>query len=186
MEIKKIDLDQESISKSSPDTTVDSLYSTTDNKVQSTTNKTMSKQSPLITVILFLIAVGAGAFTGYLLKTSSKAASSSAEIANIQEAIPTSGVKVGDVYGSADEKGFKDKVTGVIDKGGLNGEGTHKLLRPGGVSQTVYLASTLIDLDQLVGHQVTIWGETFKGQKVGWLMDVGRAKVEALNAPLPE
>ena len=186
MEIKRIDLDQEIKSSASNDKLVDSLYSTQENKISDPKNKTMSKSSPIISVILFLIAVGAGAFTGYLLKNKTVSGSSSVEIANIQAEIPTSGAKVGDVYGSPDEKGFKDKVTGVIDKGGSNGEGTHKLLRPGGASQTVYLASTLIDLDQLVGHQVTIWGETFKGQKVGWLMDVGRAKIEVLNAPLPE
>ena len=107
-------------------------------------------------------------------------------MAGIQADIPESGAKGGDVFGSADEKAFNTTATGVLDKGGLNGEGTHKLVRPGGLSQTVYLTSSVIDLDQLVGHQVTIWGETFKGQKTGWLMDVGRAKVENLNVPLPK
>jgi hypothetical protein len=27
-----------------------------------------------------------------------------------------------------------------------------------------------------VGKKVQVWGETFKGQKAGWLMDVGRIK----------
>ena len=147
----------------------------------------MSKQSTLITIVLFVVAVGAGIFTGAYLKTNkTMAKGGSAATANIQGTVPTAGIKVGDIYGSADEKGFKDKVTGVIDKGGLNGEGTHKLVRPGGATQTVYLTSSVIDLDLLVGDQVTIWGETFKGQKVGWLMDVGRAKVENLNVPLPK
>ena len=185
MEIKRIDLDQETTSGAPTQSEVESLYSTKDTVVQ-TRSKNMSNKSPFVSVILFVLAVGAGAYTGYLLKHNSSSASGTSEMASIQAEIPGSGVKVGDVYGSADEKGFKDKATGVIDKGGLNGEGTHKLLRPGGASQTVYLASTLIDLDQLVGHQVTVWGETFKGQKVGWLMDVGRAKIEVLNAPLPQ
>ena len=181
MEIKKIDLDQNSVFSEPKESIVLSS-----NKVQKE-NPVMSKQSNIITVILFVIAVGAGIFTGAYFKTNKTIAKSgSTDISNIQSAVPTAGVKVGDVYGSADEKGFKDKATGVIDKGGLNGEGTHKLVRPGGVSQTVYLTSSVIDLDQLVGDQVTIWGETFKGQKVGWLMDVGRAKVENLNSPLPQ
>ncbi len=136
-------------------------------------------------IILFL---GLGIYSGILLK-SSKASSNSglagSNLSGIQSEIPESGVKAGDIFGSADEKAFNTTATGVLDKGGLNGEGTHKLVRPGGMSQTVYLTSSVIDLDLLVGHQVTIWGETFKGQKAGWLMDVGRAKVETLNAPLP-
>jgi len=99
---------------------------------------------------------------------------------------PSDGLKVGDVIGVNDTKTFKDEVKGVLDKGGFNGEGSHKLLRPGGASQTVYLTSSVVDLDEFVGHEVTINGQTFSGQKVGWLMDVGRVKVEKLNAPLPE
>ena len=144
----------------------------------------MSKQSLVPVIILFVVAIGAGIFTGAWFKTSK--ASGSGVSGNVQATIPSTGVKVGDVFGSTDETSFKDKATGVIDKGGLNGEGTHKLVRPGGPSQTVYLTSSVIDLDQLVGDQVTVWGETFKGQKVGWLMDVGRAKVENLNMPLPQ
>ena len=107
------------------------------------------------------------------------------DIKNIQAEVSDT-VKVGDIYGSPDEKAFNTTATGVLDKGGLSGEGTHKLVRPGGLSQTVYMTSSVIDLDTLVGHQVTVWGETFKGQKAGWLMDVGRVKVENLNMPLPK
>jgi hypothetical protein len=182
MEIKRIDLDQDIVPK---ETKSSAIYSDTQSIPK---DKVMSKQSTLLTLVLFVIAVGAGILTGAYLKTNKTIVKggSSATTENIQAQVPVSGVKVGDIYGSADEKGFKDSVTGVVDKGGLNGEGTHKLVRPGGVSQTVYLTSSVIDLDQLVGDQVTIWGETFKGQKVGWLMDVGRAKVENLNAPLPK
>jgi hypothetical protein len=35
----------------------------------------------------------------------------------------------------------------------------------------------LVDLDRFVNHKVTVWGETFAAQKVGWLMDVGAVKV---------
>ncbi len=148
----------------------------------------MSPKSNIVTVIIFLVAAIAGFYSGATLKTSTggKMIGSTSVPGNIQADIPVAGVKVGDVYGSADEKNFKDSATGVIDKGGFNGEGTHKLVRPGGITQTAYLTSSVIDLDTLVGHQVTIWGETFKGQKVGWLMDVGRVKVENLNMPLPK
>lgn len=146
----------------------------------------MKKKSFSPVIIIFIVVAIAGFYSGAWLKLRSSGKAISSEFSKIQADVPETGVKAGDVFGSADEKSFKDSATGVLDKGGFNGEGTHKLLRTGGVSQTVYLTSSTIDLDPLVGHQVTIWGETFKGQKVGWLMDVGRAKVEVLNAPLPK
>lgn len=157
--------------------------------VQFTVEKSIpmkNKKTFPFVIILFLVVAVAGFYTGAWYKALNSGKITSPSLANIQSEVPQTGAKVGDIYGSADEKSFKDQATGVIEKGGFNGEGTHKLLRPGGVSQTVYLTSSTIDLDSLVGDQVTIWGDTFKGQKVGWLMDVGRAKIEALNAPLPK
>ncbi len=79
--------------------------------------------------------------------------------------------------GSQDTKTFKDMAEGTIEKGGVNGEGSHKLLRPGGPSQTVSLSSSVVDLDQFAGKKVQIWGETNTAMKSGWLMDVGRVKI---------
>ena len=62
-------------------------------------------------------------------------------------------------------------------RGGVDGEGSHHLVRPGGESQNVYLTSSIIDLDQFVGRSVKIWGATFEAQQAGWLMDVGRLQV---------
>ncbi len=144
------------------------------------------KPNKFILPLIFILVIGLGVYSGAMFKTNkSGKAKVSASLSGIQADVPESGIKVGDIFGSANEKTFNTTATGVLDKGGLNGEGTHKLVRPGGISQTVYLTSSVIDLDSLVGSQVTIWGETFKGQKTGWLMDVGRAKVENLNAPLP-
>ncbi len=90
------------------------------------------------------------------------------------------GVKLekGKVYGS-DQEVFKDMATGVIErnKDEKVKEGTHRLLREGGESQTVYLTSSALDLDMFVGKKVNVWGETFSSTKVGWLMDVGKVKV---------
>lgn len=180
MEIKTIDLD-----RLDPST-----KSTVDSSVQfpvKTNTNNMSKKSTIINVVIFVLVATLGFYSGATLKgrAGSKLVGS-ADLKDIQADIPTTGAKVGDIYGSADEKAFNTTATGVLDKGGLNGEGTHKLVRPGGVSQTVYMTSSVVDLDTLVGHQITVWGETFKGQKVGWLMDVGRVKVENLNVPLPQ
>ena len=154
-------------------------------EINPTTPKMTNK---FVLPISFILVIALGAYSGAMLKSSmaTKGGSVSPELSGIQADVPESGVKVGDIFGSANEKSFNTSATGVIDKGGINGEGTHKLVRPGGISQTAYLTSSVIDLDSLVGHQVTVWGETFKGQKAGWLMDVGRAKVETLNAPLPK
>ena len=85
--------------------------------------------------------------------------------------------KKGEEVGSTDTKTFKDEAEGTIEDGGVNGEGTHKLIRTGGASQTAALTSSVIDLDEFVGQKVHIWGESFGSTKAAWLMDVGRIKV---------
>lgn len=83
------------------------------------------------------------------------------------------------VVGIDDAKTFPDSTEGQLEAGGINGEGTHKLIRTGGDSQTVYLTSSVLELNLFVGRNVRVWGQTFAAQKAGWLMDVG--KVEVLN-----
>jgi hypothetical protein len=80
--------------------------------------------------------------------------------------------------GIKDERVFRDDAKGKIEVNDFSQvrEGSHKLLRPWGESQTAYLTSSVIDLDQFVGKCVQVWGETFAGQEAGWLMDVGRVK----------
>jgi ribosome-associated protein YbcJ (S4-like RNA binding protein) len=81
--------------------------------------------------------------------------------------------------GIKDVKTFRDTAEGKItvnDKKEIP-EGSHKLLRLGGPSQTAYLTSSVIDLNQFLGKCVQVWGETFAGQKAGWLMDIGRVKI---------
>jgi len=81
--------------------------------------------------------------------------------------------------GIKDEKTFRDYALGRIEinDNGEIVEGSHKLIRPGGPSQTAYLTSSVVDLNQFLGKCVEVWGETFAAQKVGWLMDVGRVKI---------
>jgi hypothetical protein len=159
----------------------------------STPEKKMNKDSDMKTktpmmIVIFLLAVLSGAGTGYGIHRLNAQGSrpSDPEIANIQEGSPTSDVAVGDVFGSPNEDTFKDSAEGVIQAGGLDGEGTHKLIRTGGISQTVYLTSSVVDLDKFNNAKVKVWGETNTAQKAGWLMDVGRIKVMELNAEIPE
>lgn len=94
-------------------------------------------------------------------------------------------IQAGAVFGVPDDETFRDDAEGVLIKGGIEGEGSHTLLRPGGKSQNVYLTSTVVDLDQFENMSVHVWGETFKAQRAGWLMDVGRLEVLELSAEKP-
>lgn len=88
--------------------------------------------------------------------------------------LPSSSKKT---VGIADKKTFKDKAEGVLKEGGIDGEGNFHLERPGGISQNVYLTSSTVDLSQFIGKKVRVWGQTFKGEKAGWLMDVGLVEI---------
>lgn len=120
-------------------------------------------------VILLIILAGVG--TGFLLvkKGGVKMLKSAGEAELIQGP---------NEVGIKDEKVFRDSAEGKleINDGSLVEEGSHRLIRPGGESQTVYLSSSVVDLNQFTGRCVKVWGETFSAQKAGWLMDVGRVR----------
>ncbi|MEK7634200.1 MAG: hypothetical protein AAB437_05135 [Patescibacteria group bacterium] len=80
--------------------------------------------------------------------------------------------------GVVDKKTFKDSVEGILREGGIDGEGNFHLERPGGISQNVYLTSTTVDLSNYIGKKIKVWGQTFQGEKAGWLMDVGSVEIE--------
>lgn len=149
---------------------------------------TMKRSSSLILGILIVIAIGAGVatgFGGYKLKAkTSGSLTGVAQVAPIQQ---VAGDKItdGEVFGIQDEKTFNTNAEGYLEEGGIGGEGSHKLLRVGGVSQTVVLTSSATDLSKLVGMNVKVWGETFKAQKAGWLMDVGRIQVISTKGQPP-
>lgn len=116
-----------------------------------------------------VVVVLAGVATGFILSKK-------------QVSLPLVGgqpkmIKTEKMAGSTDTKVFKDVAEGTLEKGGIDGEGTHKLIRPGQESQPVYLTSSLVSLDDYVGKKIRVWGETFAAQKAGWLMDVGRVEV---------
>jgi hypothetical protein len=142
----------------------------------------VSSKKVLVTILGAIIIVAAGIGSGYgLSRVTAKTTSGLKSAAEVTE----TGVQVGDVIGSQDEKTFRDKAEGVLVRGGIDGEGSHHLLREGGPSQNVYLTSSVVDLDQFVDHKIKVWGETFAAQHAGWLMDVGRVEVRELNAEKP-
>ena len=155
----------------------------------SETTHTSSSQKVFIGLLMGMVVLGLG--SGYVAASalSNKTASVSVPTdttTGVDQATPEVTVKVGQVFGAKDASSFKDPVEGVLLAGGVGGEGSHHIVRPGGPSQSVYLTSSVVDLKMFEGHKVKISGETFKAQKAGWLMDVGKVEVEQLNAPLPD
>lgn len=129
------------------------------------------KPLPKQMILGAVVIIAVGIVSGYILSTSLSRGTTSISS-------PQGGSVSGKTVGSSDTKTFPDSAEGDLQDGGINGEGTHKLIRPGGENQTVYLTSSVLDLNQFVGKKVKVWGQTFSAQKAGWLMDVGR--VEAL------
>lgn len=128
----------------------------------------------LIPAFAILVVVLAGIGTGWYASQGGGGGVLTKKIA----VAPGAEVKEGGkTAGIDDTKTFRDQAEGVLEEGGIDGEGTHHLLRDGGPSQNVYLTSSIVDLSQFTGKKVEVWGETNKAQKAGWLMDVGKIKV---------
>ncbi len=124
------------------------------------------------TIILLTLAVIFGGLSGFIYKkfTSSNDTSSGQQV-------QVSNQKAKETAGVTGKKNFKDKAEGVLKRGGVEEEGSHHLERPGGESQNVYLTSSTVDLSKFENKKVRVHGETFSGQKAGWLMDVGLVEV---------
>lgn len=118
-----------------------------------------------ISIAVVLLGIG----TGYLFSGAGKKT----------PAIGTTGeIKVGkNEAGILDESNFSTTTDGILEEGGIGGEGTYHLVRGSGPSQYAYLTSSVIDLGVFTGKKVQIWGETVSGKKAGWLIDVGKIKV---------
>lgn len=139
-----------------------------DEKARETNAKTMKKETAVVLVVyVILLLLGVG--TGYLIAQKGGVAVGS------PAGTPISTEKI---VGVQDASTFKDCATGTLEAGGSEGEGTHKLIREGGPSQTAYLFSSIVDLDQYVNLTVKVCGQTMAAKKVSWLMDVGRLEIQ--------
>ena len=144
-------------------------------------NKPMKRSKMLLPLVV--VAIVAGSVTGVVAAKQRLSTNDTGVTPGMtQNPEDANAVKVGAVFGSADEKTFRDSADGIIQPGGIAGEGSHHLVRGEDESQWVYLTSSVVDLDTFVGHKVTVWGETVGAKKAGWLMDIGRLKVLELNA----
>lgn len=129
---------------------------------------------PLPVLAIFLI-VTAGVLTGYFLS----GRSGGGETIKTKLTGGIEKIEGPKEAGIKDTKAFRDTAQGKIEANDQKvvKEGSHKLLRPGGPSQTAYLTSSVIDLNLFASKCVQVWGETFSAQSAGWLMDVGHIKV---------
>jgi hypothetical protein len=141
------------------------------------TQKKLNLKEILVPSLIIVAIIIAGSFTGYFLSKRGSLVSGPTETEQlIGGAEVIQGPKE---VGIKDEKAFRDTSQGKIavnDNKDIP-EGSHKLIRPGGPSQTAYITSSVLDLDQFLDKCVQVWGETFAAQKAGWLMDVGRVKL---------
>jgi hypothetical protein len=131
----------------------------------------MTKQMKLIVGGVFVVMILLGVLTGYFIAGGKKTTTSASNAA----AGPTATGK--NVFGSADTKTFTDSAMGTVEKEGISGEGTHKLIRDGGPSQTACLVSSVLDLDQFVGKKIKVVSKTMEAKSCPWLMDVGQVQV---------
>jgi len=120
--------------------------------------------------VVFVILICSGVGTGYLLANTGTKMGTPEGVA-----VSTDG---GKKFGSTDTKTFTDTAVGTIEKEGISGEGTHKLIRDGGPSQTACLVSSVLDLDEFVGKKVKVQSKTMSAKKCPWLMDVGSIELQ--------
>ena len=140
--------------------------------------RTAPKQATLAKIIPYLVVVllvGLGIFTGLVASSVQKAKAQNQQAKSIAEE------ELSPQQQESFAQTFRDEAEGTVEKNDdldKYAQGTHKLLRPGGESQTAYLTSSVLDLDEYVGKKVKVFGETFGSSQVGWLMDVGKVEVQ--------
>lgn len=127
----------------------------------------------LMLILGSFLVVLAGVGTGWLLSGGAQGKGVKTSVSGVAPG----GQKTQTEAGIEDEEDFPDTAEGILEEGGIEGEGTHHLVRDGGPAKYAYLTSTVIDLQSFVGKTVKIWGETMAAKSAPWLMDVGKLKV---------
>jgi hypothetical protein len=126
---------------------------------------------PIIIGSILIVLFGVG--TGWLLSGSR---------ASTGKNVPAAVSGGGDAMNTGDESEVGEateeahEAEGTMLEGGLDGEGTFRLEREGGPSQTICLTSTVLDLSSFVDKRVMLWGETMSSVQCPWLMDVVKIK----------
>ena len=123
----------------------------------------------IMSALIIVVIIAAGVGTGYRL--SKRTAASGPGKKSTGTAPQEMGVD--------DAEQFPDKAKGRVEINDFSDvdEGSHRLLRSGGESQTAYLTSSVVDLSLYEGECVELRGQTFASQKAGWLLDVGWVRI---------
>ena len=139
----------------------------------------LPKKSKVVYLIIIFIAIISGFWISRFLPTQTSLSNIDNDTPANKEAakiIEGEEIKVGTTYGNLSQN-FSDSAIGVVKAGGVNNEGTHTLIREGGVTQNAALTSSVVDLDLFIGKKVEVKGETNDSNKAGWFMDVGSIKI---------
>jgi len=137
----------------------------------------LPKPSKVIYLVIIILAIISGFWISRFLPTRvSDSGDNNSKTQKATKIIEGQEIKVGTNYGNL-SKNFGDSAMGTIKAGGVNGEGTHTLLREGGVTQNAALTSSVVDLDLFIDKKVEVKGETNDSNKAGWFMDVGSIKI---------
>lgn len=134
-----------------------------------------SKLGKILPYLIIVVLIGLGVFTGLVASSVQKTKAQNHQAVSLAEE------ELSPQQQESFAQTFRDEAEGTIEKNDdldKYAQGTHKLLRPGGESQTAYLTSSVLDLDEYVGKKVKVFGETFGSSQVGWLMDVGKVEVQ--------
>ena len=130
------------------------------------------KNKSKVIIGIFVVCVLAGGATGYLLSDKKGSLGGSGKT------VVQTGGATGKTFGVTNTKEYPDTAIGTIEKDGISGEGTQKLIRDGGPSQTACLLSSTLDLTDFIGKKVKVWGKTEAAKSCPWLMDVGRVELQ--------
>lgn len=146
------------------------------NLAQTKSNPQYSPKLSLpILAVVSVIAIAAGFWLSRFFPTNqpttSTLPSDNTKTVSTENISQSDQIKMGTVYGNQDPA-CKDTATGILEKGNINGEGTHILNRPGGKDQRASLTSSVVDLDLFVDKNITITGQTNASKKTGWLLEV--------------
>lgn len=131
-----------------------------------------NKLAKIVPVLLIIIVVVIGIATGFVLSTKNKP--------SIAGKILLEGEGISPEIQENLSQTFSDEAQGVLEKNtelDRYAQGPWILIRPGGDDQRAFLTSTVLDLDEYIGKEVKVFGETFGSSQVGWLLDVGKVEV---------
>jgi len=117
----------------------------------------------LMFVIVFIFAIVLGRFAAKLT------VSNQSDLPNVTYTQESGSANS---YGQKNLKLCPDQAEGTVKAGGIDGEGTHHLVRKGGEDQYVYLTSSTVDLSLVENKKVAVWGKTYAAKTAGWLMDI--------------